>query len=304
MSDHPADRPALLLRTVTLLMQPLARLLVANGVTYTLFAQAMKRVFLDAAEKELAAEGKRITDSALSLLSGVHRKDVRALTSDTPPPPRTATLASQVTTAWISQPEYLDADGRPRPLPMRTADDAPSFERLSQAVSKDFHARSVLDELVRLGVVELNDGTVRLVLDHGFLPARDLHEMARYLAANAADHLAAGGANFAAARRGERTPFMEFALWGDELSAQSVHDLQQLAQQQWMSAMKKVRNAAEARSVEDARLPPAALHRFRFGAYFFHQPGAEPYVAPPPAAPAAPPASPPASNAPPAGPAA
>ncbi len=82
------------------------------------------------------------------------------LTSDSPPPPRTATLASQVTTAWISQPEYLDADGRPRPLPMRATDDAPSFERLSQAVSKDFHARSVLDELVRLGVVEapVDDG--------------------------------------------------------------------------------------------------------------------------------------------------
>jgi hypothetical protein len=290
--DDPTDRPALLLRTATRLMEPLVRLLVANGVTYTLFAQSMKRVFLRAAEKELEADGKRITDSALSLLSGVHRKDVRVLTSDTPPSPRTATMASQVVTAWISQPEYCDDDGRPRALPMRSSDDTPSFERLSQAVSKDFHARSVLDELLRLGVVSLEDGVVRLVLDQGYLPARDLHEVARYLAANAADHLAASGANFAAARRGERTPYLEFALWGDELSAQSVADLQQFAQQQWMGAMKKVRNAAEKMSEADVRaLPPSQLHRFRFGAYFYHQPGAEPYVAAPAAATTAAPTS-------------
>jgi len=114
-------------------MAPLARLLVANGVTYTMFARALKPVFLQAAERELQSEGKRITDSALSLLSGVHRKDVRTLTADAQPAKRTVTIASQVTMAWTSQPEYLDADGHPRPLPMRAADaDAPSFERLSQ----------------------------------------------------------------------------------------------------------------------------------------------------------------------------
>lgn len=261
-------------------MEPLARLLVANGVTYTMFAQALKRVFLNAADSELKSEGKRITDSALSLLSGVHRKDVRVLTAPEPPLRRTVTIASQVTMAWTSQPEYLDEDGRPRPLPLRSADGSePSFERLSQGISKDFHSRSVLDELMRLGVVQERDGLAHLVLAEGFLPAGDLQEMARYLSANVGDHIAATATNFSAAHKGKRTPYLEFALWGDELSAESIARLQTMAQQQWLTAMKKVRNAAEILSEQDRALPADSLHRFRFGVYFYHQQGFEPTAA-------------------------
>jgi hypothetical protein len=289
VSEQATTRPDLLLRAATRLIEPLARLLVRNGVTYTMFAQALKRVFLAAAERELQADGKRVTDSALSLLSGVHRKDVRALTGEEPPVRRTVTIASQVTMAWTTQPEYMDGEGRPRALPMRANGDEPSFERLSQGISKDFHARSVLDELTRLGVIIEREGLIRLVLDEGFLPARDMDELARHLAANVADHLAAAAANFTAASRlqptaSARAPYLEYALWGDELSAASVAELQQLAQKQWLAAMKQVRNTAEKRSDVDrtAAAAEGGLHRFRFGVYFYHQPGFEPLAAPPP----------------------
>jgi len=54
-------------------MQPLVRLLIKNGVTYPAFAVALKRVFLDAARAELARQRMPQTDSAVTLLSGVHR---------------------------------------------------------------------------------------------------------------------------------------------------------------------------------------------------------------------------------------
>jgi len=280
--NDASDKPGILLAAATRLIEPLARLLVANGVTYTMFAQALKRVFLHAAESELHSGGKRITDSALSLLSGVHRKDVRVLTAPEPPPRRTVTIANQVTMAWTTQPEYLDDHGRPRPLPLRSADEAePSFERLSQAISKDFHSRSVLDELVRLGIVEERDGLAQLVLAEGFLPSGDLQELARYLSANVGDHIAAAAANFTAAGKGKRTPHLEFALWGDELSAESTARLQAMAQQQWLVAMKKVRNAAEVLSEQDRTLPAQVMHRFRFGVYFFQQQGFEPLAGSP-----------------------
>jgi hypothetical protein len=283
VTEETSDRPTILLRTAASLLAPLARLLVKNGVTYTMFAQAMKRVFLSAAERELRDEGKRITDSALSLLSGVHRKDVRALTSAEAPLRQAVTIASQVTMAWSTQPEYLDAEGTPLPLPMRaTEPDAPSFERLAQGVSKDFHARSVLDELIRLGVAEERDGVSRLVRGGGFIPARDLEELARQLAANAGDHLAASAANFVAADKGQSPPFLEFALWADELSAASVAELQQLAKAQWLPAMKTVRNSAEALSAKDRHLVAAAdQHRIRFGVYVYHERGFEPLAGEP-----------------------
>ena len=74
------NQPTLALDRVLRVLQPLVRLLLRNGVTYTVFAAALKRVFLDAARQELAGRGMAQTDSALSLLSGVHRRDVRGLT--------------------------------------------------------------------------------------------------------------------------------------------------------------------------------------------------------------------------------
>ena len=74
-----SSQPSLVLDRVLRVMQPLVRLLLRNGVTYTVFAAALKRVFLDGARQELAARGMAQTDSAVSLLCGVHRRDVRSL---------------------------------------------------------------------------------------------------------------------------------------------------------------------------------------------------------------------------------
>ena len=48
------NQPTLALDRVLRVLQPLVRLLLRNGVTYTVFAAALKRVFLDAARQELA----------------------------------------------------------------------------------------------------------------------------------------------------------------------------------------------------------------------------------------------------------
>jgi hypothetical protein len=57
----------------------------------------------------------------------------------------------------------LDADGLPKVLPLRSrAADETSFEQLSHSISRDFHSRAVLEELVRLELAEVNADTVRL----------------------------------------------------------------------------------------------------------------------------------------------
>ena len=73
------DRPQIVLDSVLRLLKPAARLLLACGVTYPAFAAALKRVFLQAAQEELQSRQMPVTDSALTLLSGVHRRDVRTL---------------------------------------------------------------------------------------------------------------------------------------------------------------------------------------------------------------------------------
>ena len=69
--------------------------------------------------------GKPQTDSRITLLTGVHRKDVKRL-RDEPHvalrAPRVASLSSQLIARWTTLPEYLDEQGAPRPLPRLPAD--------------------------------------------------------------------------------------------------------------------------------------------------------------------------------------
>src|SRR5689334_8427166 len=99
-------------------MRPLVRLLVRHGVTYPAFAAALKRVFLDAAVDELRERAMAQTDSAVSLLSGVHRRDVRTLTrAAEAATPRTAatplSLAGEVVARWLSDRAWQDRRRRP-----------------------------------------------------------------------------------------------------------------------------------------------------------------------------------------------
>ena len=191
-----ASRSDVLLDQTLAMLAPLVRLLVANGVTFPQLVAALKPAFLRAAQAELSESGKRINDSAISIVSGVHRKDVRAMSSEGRLEARARkplpSLAGEVVARWASDPQYIDQDGRPRALPVRNgnAKSEPSFERLSQSVSRDFHSRAVLEELLRLGFVEISDDVARLdfertIADHSFI-----HAMT-YIARTVHDYLAA-----------------------------------------------------------------------------------------------------------------
>ena len=253
------SRAEILLREALAIVAPLARALISHGVTYPVFAQALKSVFLQAARSELQRENRRTTDSALSLLSGVHRKDVRALASeaaggapDRLAPPRRANLsmAAQVFARWIRDPAFADPDGRPLTLPIRAATTT-SFESLAKSVSKDFHARSVLDELLRLRLVEVDGDRVRPAAGQ-FTPAAGFAELAYYFGSNVRDHLSAGAANLNAVHDEQRPPFLEHAMFADGLTEQSIAELHELARQIWTRAMNEMYGAARRRVDADA----------------------------------------------------
>ena len=65
------------LESVLAIMQPLVTFLIRRGVTYIDFAQALKKVFLQQAINEAQRVGSKQTDTALSLLSGLQRRDVQ-----------------------------------------------------------------------------------------------------------------------------------------------------------------------------------------------------------------------------------
>jgi len=263
---HP--RSQIVLDSVLRVMRPLVRLLMRHGITYPAFAAALKRVFLDAAHAELAATRMPATDSALTLLSGVHRRDVRSLTRG----PREAEdpadgsfgLATQVVARWLHDPAFRGPEGQALALP-RSSTEGPSFDALVSGLSRDVRPRAVLDELKRLGVVAEDEHGVTL-LTASFTPRKGLKEMAWLFADNLGDHIAAASANL----QGERS-FLEQSVFVDSITEASAARLHKVSVQAWKQAFQSVMGAAQERfdADQDSAEPEARTHRARFGVYFY-----------------------------------
>jgi len=279
----PGEAGAVLPRVLHVL-RPLVRLLMHHGITYPALAAALKRVFLEEARRELQRRGMPITDSALTLLSGVHRRDVRTLTreprgavgsgdgTEAAPSPAPS-VASEVVGRWMHERRYLDRAGHPRVLPRGKAGggEPGTFDHLVEGVSRDVRPRAVLDELQRLGVAEETDDGVRLLAE-GFAPRRGFDEMASLFSANVHDHVAAAVANL----RGEAN-FLEQAVFVDEIGEPSAKQLAQASVAAWKVAMREVMAVAQQRFDADRALPPGQRRqRARFGVYFYSEEAQDP----------------------------
>lgn len=256
----PQSRVAL--EQAATIAQPLATWLVRSGVGHKEFAQVLKTVFLQAAQAELARHGGKETDSALCLLSGVHRKDVRALlpvvaggapATDAGRP----SAANQLVTRWLSSHEG-------HPLPFAGA--SPSFESLAASVSSDVRPRALLQELERLGVVQEHGGLVHLV-QRAFVPDPRLEEAARLVAGSAGDHLRAAVHNLTGA---DGKTYLEQGVFADALTEASVRELEQLANQLWHQVL--ATTVKEAQRLSERDEPLGGQHRVRLGMFCFSAP--------------------------------
>jgi hypothetical protein len=160
MSSSLPPPPQALLKPLRRLLRPLVRLMIRSGVTFPVIADLLRGLYVEVAMRDLLADPKAQTDSRISLLTGVHRKEIRRLRTETLAPegvPEVVTLGSQIIARWLAAPPYADAGGRPRPLP-RAARDAgeASFEGLVESVTKDMRARAVLDDWLDQGIVSLD----------------------------------------------------------------------------------------------------------------------------------------------------
>jgi hypothetical protein len=263
--------PPALVAALRRVLRPLVRVLVARGITYPMLADILKRTYVEVVERDFRLHERPPTASRVSLLSGVHRKDVRRLAAtqvdSAKGAPEAVALGAQLVAAWLTTAQFRDAKGRPRPLArLASQGGARSFEALVASVSKDIRARGVLDEWLRLGVAEL-DGKDRVVLrTRAFVPSRGFDEKAFYLGHNVHDHLAAAAHNLA----GEGAPFLERSVHYDALDPASMPALAALAEQTGMQALEAV-NRKAMRSEAADRKKEAPKHRFTFGIYFFSE---------------------------------
>ncbi len=260
------------------ILRPLIKLMIAHGVTLPAVVALLKQVYVEVAVDSFHLDGKPMTDSRISMLTGVHRKDVRTLREHgvpaTAPPPMS--VGATVIGRWLGDPRFAEADGRPRPLPRTGARDEASFGALVQEVSADVRPRTVLDELLRQGLVthdEVEDRVTLLV--EAFVPRADHPAIFEFFASNLHDHAAAAAENLLT--QGGKAPFLERAVYYNGLKQELVTALEGSARRLALGALNELNAEALALQRQD-RDGPAAQERFRFGVYFYRAVQPEPAV--------------------------
>ena len=245
------------------LLRPLVRLLVRAGITYPALVELLRELYVNVAEYDFALPGKEQTDSRVSLLTGIHRKEVRRLRGAGAPVnavPVAVSRTSRILARWIAEARYTDRAGRPLPLP-RTAETGPSFEELVSSLTRDLRPRAVLDEWLDRGLATL-DGEDRVVLaERAYVPKAGDDQQLYYFGRNLHDHIAAAVANV----EGRAPPYLERAVHYDGLSRELAERLAGRSREVALDALTTVNREAHRACATDEPGP----WRWNFGIYVF-----------------------------------
>lgn len=231
------------------LLVPLARLLVARGVVFPDFAERMKAHYIAAAGRQ--AEG-RVTDSKLSVMTGLQRRDIVRL-REAPRPSRRPNHLARLIALWQTEPGYTGRD-LPRTGP------APSFEALAREVRQDVHPRTMLDALEATGTIAFSPETGEIqLMKRSYQPLAGSEDQLAYLTRNMGDHLAAAVENVTSGA----PPHFERAVHYSDLTEAQIGELDAAYRQGQMKLLEELSQTAAKMKGQ------GGTWRFRAGGYFY-----------------------------------
>lgn len=182
-----SNQPSTLSTAISRLLRPLVRLLLRNGMAYADFVTLVRKTYVEVAADDFELPGRKQSVSRVSVLTGINRKEVKRILSEAGDiKPVENNRAARVISGWMRDEMFLDPHGNPQSLSWGDPNIEISFESLVKKHSGDMPARSVLDELVRVGAVELNDNRVELRAT-GYIPSASNEELLRISGASIAD---------------------------------------------------------------------------------------------------------------------
>lgn len=160
------------------LMQPLVRVLIRNGVSFGELAEVLKSVFVEVAGRDFQIEDRKISRSRIAIVTGLTRKEVARqedilLSGQALQIVGNLNRVTRVLEGWHSDPTFTGPYGMPLDLPFESSTSS-SFAGLVRKHSGDMAPRAMLDELIRVGLVQQTAAGAFKVLARAYIP-RDFH---------------------------------------------------------------------------------------------------------------------------------
>ena len=276
MSSVRSDETAQgLLRGAAGALRPIVRRLLACGVPFGLLEARLRELVVEVAEREFALPGRRQTDSRVSLISGINRKEVHRIRARGSLPPRLPSFgrnqAAGLISRWRADPRATDGAGRPKPIPYK-ATRGPSFVKLAEQVTVDLPARAILDELVRTGAAVLRgDGWVVLKSDV-YVPRAGRGEKLAMLAEDPAELVETMLRNIF---EEVSEPLLQRRVSYDNIGAQAVRKLRRRVRSAAEGFLRRIdRLLANHDRDRNPKAPGGERHLAGLGVYYFESPRA------------------------------
>ena len=132
-------------------------MLLRSGISWKDFAELSKGVFVEVAREDYGLRGRPTNSSRVALLTGLSRREVARVRDLLESEQLDETDApqgrlSQVLSGWHQDPDFLDAAGEPRVLPING--EGPSVTQLLDRYGGDLPPGAILKELKNVGLVE------------------------------------------------------------------------------------------------------------------------------------------------------
>ncbi len=249
------------------LLAPIARLLVGWGILFPIVAMRLKRHYVQAASTAARKTGNgKVTDSRISVLTGLQRRDITTLREALPARPDPASnLLSRLVAQWQVRPGY-SKEGRA--LSIEHKGPPPSFDALAADIRRDVHPRTMLDMLLAAGtVMQDQDGRLTLV-ETAYRPLTGSVDQLTYLADNLGDHMLAAVENV----MHDPPPHFERAVHYNGLTQTDVAQLEAHFRTRQMEILQELNQiAAKMQKKAGAK----GTMRLRAGGYFYSQNKAE-----------------------------
>jgi hypothetical protein len=212
-------------------------------MSFKAFLDIAKHTYVEVAAAEFRIPGKKQSTSRIALLSGLTRKEVQRLldapvANDSEAGER-YNRAARVVAGWVRDTDFSDPDGNPKVLALQdgSTEDRGSFAELVRRFSGDIPFRAILDELLRVGVVEkLDDGNVRLKT-RAYIPESGDADKLNILGTDVSDLVATIDHNI---QRGAADPFFQRKVMYDNVPAEALQEFRRLSGAQAQALLERL----------------------------------------------------------------
>ena len=147
--------------------------------------EAAKLAFILQAKREVEKRGKRPNVSTVSVVTGIHRRDVDRLFEGEVTYEYSKDVATRVMGLWLDDPRFCNEHGSPKHLTC-VGDDS-EFHELVRCISRDLNPASVRFDLERVGAAVRTADDKLCLLAASFIPKGDVQDGFMILAHDAHD---------------------------------------------------------------------------------------------------------------------